>query len=442
MRLEIFPSSLLDTAVDTYEKNFGCRPKVAVFAPGRVNLIGEHVDYNEGFVLPFALPFKTIIVGSISKSRESRIYSASFQSACSFVISSDMKKGDPTWANYIKGSIYQYLPNIPPDFAFDAVVVSNVPLGSGLSSSAALEVAMATFIEKLCGLSDISPVIKARRCQKAEHTFADTPCGIMDQYISAMGVKGNLLCIDCRSQEYELVPFGKGENGPVVLVTNSNVKHSLSGSEYPVRVQQCTAAVQIIQKKYPEVKSLRDTTMVMLEAVKDDMEEVIFRRARHCITENERTLAVVAALKTGDFVTVGTNMTQSHMSLRDDYEVSCKELDILVDLALKIPGVLGSRMTGGGFGGCTVTLVERAAVRRVEAQLRQQYEGTTGIHCECYEALPSEGAGELALPSKGLMDAWMWSAGTVAAVGVAVFSWQEFERTFCAVVLLQQVVGK
>lgn len=252
-------------------------------------------------------------------------------------------------------------------------------------------VATATLLEGLFGLRP-DGVQKALRCQKAEHTFAGTPCGIMDQYISAMGKSGNLLLLDCKTNTFQLVPFGKGGDSPIILVTNSNVKHELSGSEYPDRVKQCQRAVQILKTKYSQVNSLRDATMEMLESVKADMEDVVYRRARHVIDENVRTLATVKALESKNYEGVGQYMTQSHNSLRDDYEVSCEELDFLVKVALQVPGVYGSRMTGGGFGGCTVTLVAKSAVKELEKALRENYFKQYHLRCECYEAVPSDGA--------------------------------------------------
>ena len=274
-------------------------------------------------------------------------------------------------------------------------------------------VATATFLEQLCGLGNkVSPVTKALRCQKAEHTFADTPCGIMDQYISAMGKEKNLLLIDCRSQEYTLVPFASSDRAPVVLVTNSNVKHTLSGSEYPDRVRQCREAVAAIAKKHPNVSALRDCNMEMLDSVKSKLSAVNYNRARHCIKEDARTLATVRALREGDYKSVGRFMTESHNSLQHDFEVSCAELDTLVELALKIEGVYGSRMTGGGFGGCTVTLVEREAVGRLKQYLKENFP-----LCECYEAVPSSGA-NVADPVENKSASW-WDWLPLAAAAAA-----------------------
>jgi galactokinase len=204
---------LLQSAIETYESKFGVAPEVAVFAPGRVNLIGEHTDYNGGFVLPFALPFRTVVVASrVTNSHESSIYSANAdegESMVKFQINESLSKGEPFWANYVKGTVFQYAKDLPANFAFNAVMISDVPIGSGLSSSASLEVSIATLLEKLCDLK-VPGVEKALRCQKAEHTFVGTPCGIMDQFISSMGQKNHLLLIDCRHSSYELIPFGSG----------------------------------------------------------------------------------------------------------------------------------------------------------------------------------------------------------------------------------------
>ena len=274
---------------------------------------------------------------------------------------------------------------------------------------------MATFLEKIACITSVTPVNKALRCQKAEHTFADTPCGIMDQYISAMGCEKNLLLIDCRSREYKLVPFASSDNAPVMVVTNSNVKHQLSGSEYPDRVRQCKEAVAIIKKSHKSVMALRDCTMEMLDSVKAQLPAVCYNRARHCIKEDARTLATVKALEAGDYVSVGKYMTQSHRSLQEDFEVSCTELDTLVDLALAVDGVYGSRMTGGGFGGCTVTLVKRGSVEVLIKALE------TGFPlCECYSAVPSAGAG-VADPAIILRKKHSWlSVEYLAPLGVVV----------------------
>ena len=325
---------MLLKAMEVFVRNYGSGPEVAVFAPGRVNLIGEHTDYNDGFVLPFALPFRTIVLASkivdtcgyscIDSNVVSCTIEESYLRPVSFRIDDTLQKSEPTWANYVKGTVYHYMKDLPLNFAFNAVIISNVPLGSGLSSSAALEVAIGTALEQLCGLTNVNGVEKALRCQKAEHTFCDTPCGIMDQFISSLGEKGKLLLIDCRYQTYNAIPFGNisDKNSPVVVVTNSLVKHQLSGSEYPDRVRQCKEAVAAIKNKYPAVTALRDCTMEMLDTVQKGPHAVsptVYKRARHCITEDSRTNGAVAALERGEYAEVGRLMTASHNSLRDDY---------------------------------------------------------------------------------------------------------------------------
>jgi galactokinase len=445
---------MLGQAVARFTQEFGGHPTVAAFAPGRVNLIGEHVDYNAGFVLPFALPFRTIVVGSVVRRASSSAANANLSTVIScnidqpaqFVINRNLKKLDagPMWANYVIGTAYQYLDYLPADCAFQAVYLSDVPIGSGLSSSASLEVATATLLEELFGLkgSNFSGVSKALRCQKAEHDFAGVPCGIMDQYVSSLGQSGSLLLIDCRSNTFDLVHMGSAAAidavestaaRPVMIVCNSNVKHALTGSEYPDRVRQCKEAVSALQRMFPEVQALRDAKLDQLYALraaegkdystavpegtgkkpstliahdsdtrpataptagKASLSEVAYRRAHHCITEDIRTLTAVEALKKGDYVTVGKNMTESHLSLQWDFEVSCDELDTLVTEALNVDGVYGSRMTGGGFGGCTVTLVRADRAKALIQHLKRVYPS-----CECYEVQPSAGAGILDLRS-------------------------------------------
>ncbi len=448
-----------------FVEEYGRKPQCAVFAPGRVNLIGEHVDYNDGFVLPFALPFRTIIVGDVvrSSNHTSRVTSCNIiptsDNTATFTCDSTLSKGQPTWANYVKGVVYQYLNDLPPGAAFEAVIMSDVPIGSGLSSSASLEVATATFLEVLYKLdtsSSIPGMTKAKRCQLAEHTFADMPCGIMDQSVSAMAHEGSLLLLDCRTNDFQLITVGSkappGTPLPAVVICNSNVKHTLSGSEYPDRVRQCNEAVAALQEMHSEIKALRDATIEQLEALnkrgsekhktavphsgnyaakvasKDkvrlakkassgnlrkqqeqkveagggpkaassssSISEVAYQRAHHCISEDCRTIRAARALEDGNYEIVGDLMTQSHLSLQFDYEVSCSELDLLVCTALKVPGVYGSRMTGGGFGGCTVNLVKADCVDELISQLKQAYPA-----CDCYLATPSAGADELPLDS-------------------------------------------
>ncbi|XP_042310529.1 galactokinase [Sceloporus undulatus] len=383
--------SLLAAARGSYRRTFGADPKIAASAPGRVNLIGEHTDYNQGFVLPMALRMYTVIVGS---PREDKIISivttaeeAEDPKKVQFPVPGEglvLKPGEPRWANYVKGVVQHYKAGPLP--GFNAVITSSVPLGAGLSSSASLEVATYTFLQQLCP-DDRDPVAKALVCQKAEHTFAMMPCGIMDQFISVMGTEGHALLLDCRSLETCLVPLA--DPNVLVLITNSNVRHTLTGSEYPTRRHQCEEAAKVLGKP-----SLREATMTDLEKVKGLLSEEVYRRARHVIGEIERTTRAVEALKSRDYQTFGQLMVESHNSLRDDYEVSCPELDELVSAAMEIPEVYGSRMTGGGFGGCTVTLLESGAAEKVLRHIKEKYSGKATF----YFSTPSGGAKAHPLP--------------------------------------------
>ncbi|XP_038591940.1 galactokinase [Micropterus salmoides] len=384
-------SELVSGARRLYEQVFGEEaPQAAVCAPGRVNLIGEHTDYNQGFVLPMALPLVTVVVGSQTSGKDVTVVTATEDAdeprRVDFSLPTDgslLSPGLPRWANYVKGVIQHY--RAPPVSGFRAVVASSVPLGGGLSSSASLEVAFYTFLQQLKP-DDGDKVLKAVACQQAEHTHAGVPCGIMDQFVSVLGREGHALLIDCRSMEATPVPLA--DSGLVILITNSNVKHSLTGSEYPMRRRQCEEAASILGKD-----SLRDATMKDLEEARGTLDDVIYRRARHVIEEIDRTVQAAEALKRGAYKEFGKLMVESHNSLRDLYEVSCRELDELVSAAMEVEGVFGSRMTGGGFGGCTVTLLQAHAIDRTILHIQERYSGTPTF----YVTTPSEGARTLSL---------------------------------------------
>jgi len=385
--------ALKEDAVKKFKEMFpGKEATVAACAPGRVNLIGEHTDYNDGFVFPMALPQVTVVVGCPSGDNKITIATAS-ESAdlpCSVEFASPTPEsplvpGTPKWANYVKG-VVQNFKDVPEVPGFTALIVSNVPLGGGVSSSASLEVAMYTFLEALTGKKASTLKAKALSCQKAEHDFPGMPCGIMDQFISVMGKEGHALLIDCRSMEASLVPLTNPD--VTVLVVNSNVKHELTGSEYPTRRKHCFEGADALKKK-----SLRDATLDDLAAARSSMSDDVYKRARHVIGEITRTVEAAEALKQSDYGRFGKLMVESHDSLRDDYEVSCKELDELVALATSCDGVYGSRMTGGGFGGCTVTMLKSSAVDHVVKYIDEKFSGKASF----YVASPSDGARELSL---------------------------------------------
>ncbi len=362
---------------------------VAVCAPGRVNLIGEHTDYNDGFVFPMALDRVTTIVARPRNDGRIRMFSVLQEQMAEFAIDSVVTKDPPKWSFYARGAAEALrLRGLAPR-GMDALVSSDVPLGSGLSSSAAFEVATALALLTVNGKT-LDGVELAKACQWAEHHYAGMPCGIMDQFISVMGQAGHALLLDCRDLSRRQVPI-RDENLRI-LVANTNVKHELVQGEYQARRNQCQRAVDSVKKRYPNVKALRDVTLDMLETVRMGMDPMVFLRATHVITENKRTQDFAAALEKNDWSTAGRLMYESHQSLRDNYGVSCRELDVLVDIARSVPGVYGARMTGGGFGGCIVALLPSHTVAAMEDALASQYPEKTNLNSTYFVTRPSAGA--------------------------------------------------
>ncbi|MEX2544583.1 MAG: galactokinase [Phycisphaeraceae bacterium] len=380
-------------AVARFEQAYGHPPRHAAVAPGRVNLIGEHTDYNDGYVLPMAIERQAIILASPRDDDTVRVRSTNVAGEASFQLTPGITPGEPAWGNYVRGVVAGYLQKgIDPGTGFDALVDSTVPTGGGLSSSAALEVSTATLIETMAG-KELDGVEKALLCQRSDHDFVGVPAGIMDQFISVFGQAGHALLIDCRTHEHRPVPLDDPDI--VVLIANTNVEHELATGEYGKRSDQCQAAARSLG-----VDSLRDATLDQLQDAFEDEDELAYRRARHVITENQRTLAAVEAMTQRDWRALGPLMFASHVSLRDDYEVSCRELDLLVDLACEhVHGgdVIGSRMTGGGFGGCTVSLVRAHAADRVADDLHHRYQAATGIEPTVFVTQPAAGARPLRL---------------------------------------------
>jgi galactokinase len=371
-----------------FQKKYGRAPRWIVAAPGRVNVIGEHTDYNDGFVLPMAIERYTVMAADSSSSSSSfSTYDTHFKESAKIDISAPVAKGQPKWSNYIRGVLAGFQNRGQKIPALDVAFMSTVPLGGGLSSSAALEVCTATLIEAATG-KIIDPIEKALLAQKAEHDFAGVPCGIMDQFISTLGREGHLLLLDCRSRKTELVPMS--DPSVALLVINTNVKHELGSGEYARRRAECEAAAEILG-----VKSLRDATADKLEKTKGRMNEVIYRRARHVIGEIERTLHAAEGIRHSNWPGVGHLMYASHASLRDDYEVSCAELDAVVEIAESIGtkgGIYGCRMTGGGFGGCCVALVKASAVDAITKKIAADYKTKTGIEAAIFASRPASGA--------------------------------------------------
>ncbi|MEN9535871.1 MAG: galactokinase [Verrucomicrobiota bacterium] len=379
--------SLAHEAAAGLLENLHSNASIIATAPGRVNLIGEHIDYCDGYVLPFAIDRHILIAGTPNGIRSARIATALGGDIVEFDLSQAVEEGEPKWSNYLRGVIrgFQDLGHKIPGFV--AYIVSSVPGGAGLSSSAALECATATFIEGLIGI-EMGTRAKALLCQKAEHDFAHVPCGIMDQFASAFGSKDHLVLIDCMTAEPQLVPFSHVDL--TVLITNSMVHHELSDGGYALRRRHTEEALAIIGKH-----SWRDVTLTDVEDAWDKLTDPINRRARHVVSEIARTAEAAEALRTDDFEKLGPLMAASHQSLRDDFEVSCKELDLLVDAANKIGrsgGVIGSRMTGGGFGGSTVTLCESKKANEIADQIAAEYHAMTGITAEIFASRPRAGA--------------------------------------------------
>ena len=372
--------------IDAFHKLFGADGNVRVFrAPGRVNLIGEHTDYNLGFVLPVALDLATSIATAPSGDGKLRIHSEDRGETREFDVAAiGSMAPQRAWTDYPIGVAQELVKAGVAIEPASLLIRSTVPEGSGLSSSAALEVSSA--LAFLRGRA-IDPLQLARLCQSAERNFVGLPCGIMDQYISVFGREHSAVEIDCRSLGHRLVAL---PGGITFVAVNTMVKHALAGSAYKERVAECAAACEALG-----VASLRDVTPEQFAANQQRLPDVVRRRARHVVTEDARVNQFVEASGRGDLAAMGRLMVESHQSLRRDYEVSCPELDFLVDAALAVPGVHGSRMTGGGFGGCTVTLVDESAAGTFHAEIGQRYNREFGIIPQVYTCTPSAGAGEV-----------------------------------------------
>lgn len=379
--------TLAVSTANAFKQRTRSAPQWIAAAPGRVNLIGEHTDYNDGFVFPMALERYTVIAAAPNGTCEIRLTSSTADAPAAIDLGRPITRGEPAWANYVKGVVvgFQRLGCKIP--GFDAHIESTVPLGGGVSSSAALEVATATLLEAITG-KKLSQVQKGLLCQKAEHEYALMPCGIMDQFISVMGRADHVLLLDCQSTKTKQVPMRS--KSVAILVINTNVKHELTGSEYPDRRRQCEAAAKALG-----VKSLRSCTLADINAAPSKLDNLVFRRARHVVTEIERTTTAARAFADGDWKTAGALMYASHGSLRGDYEVSCPELDNVVKIAHGIGlkgGVYGCRMTGGGFGGCCVALVESSKVKAIAATIAKAYKAKTKITPALFVSRPGQGA--------------------------------------------------
>jgi galactokinase len=375
------------TIAEKYRAKFGVNPHV-YRAPGRVNLIGEHTDYNDGFVMPAALGFYCWVGASLRQDRKLIVSSEEFPEQAEVELSSGPLQPSHTWSDYSVGVAEQLQKAGYRLSGANLLVHGEVPMGAGLSSSASIEVATALALSEESGLSIDRPHL-ARICQQAENDFVGMRCGIMDQFISLHGRANQALMLDCRSLDFELVPIPESVK---LVICNTGVKHTLAGGEYNLRRQECEEAVRALQKALPEIRALRDVSLEQLEEHRKLLSELLYKRAKHIVTENERVLNSVEALREGDLDQFGVYMAESHVSLRDLFEVSCAELDLMVDLANREPGVYGARMTGGGFGGATINLVEARHAASFAESVAKGYQKETGITAVVYTCRPADGA--------------------------------------------------
>jgi galactokinase len=370
---------------------FQAEPAIFV-APGRVNLIGEHTDYAEGFVMPAAIDFATLAAISPRSDGKIVLYSENYQEERSFDASALPAKASKHWTDYPMGVVAILTGEGHKIPGFSLSLWGDVPLGSGLSSSAALEVATSLAVLSLIGASYPGPVL-ARLCQRVENEFVGANCGIMDQFISANGEENHALLLDCRDLSFKLAPIPADV---ALVIANTMVKHSIAGGDYPTRRRESEAACAVINSHRGNVPFLRDATLEDLEKWGHEMEPKSLMRARHVISENLRTVAAEKALEKGDLAEVGRLMAEAHWSYSKDFEGSCAEADAMVELAQDIPGLIGARLTGGGFGGCTINLVERSQAKAFAEELGRRYTAKFGIVPQIHVCHASGGAHRVA----------------------------------------------
>ena len=366
------------------ENNFD----LIINSPGRINIIGEHTDYNNGFVLPTAIDRK--IQFKLKKNdtlKTCNVYSNNFNTSFSFELDK-VKKSEQQWENFILGVVYEIQQLSNKLEGFDCVLESDIPIGSGVSSSAALECGLAYGLNELFSIG-LSKLVIVELSQRAEHNYVGTKCGIMDQFASVMSKKDHVILLDCQSLDYEFVPF-KIEPYKILLL-NTNVSHNLASGEYNIRRSQCEEGVKIIQQKYAAINSLRDVSQAMLNEFKNELSPVIFNRCTYVVEEKTRVLNSVEALKDNKLDLLGAYMYQTHEGLQHLYEVSCPELDFLVYFSKKYSEVIGARVMGGGFGGCTINLIHKDAINGFVEEISEAYFKKFNIKLTAFEAMPSEG---------------------------------------------------
>lgn len=370
----------------SYFENF--KPELIVESPGRINLIGEHTDYNFGYVLPTAIEKQiTLKFRKNNSTMQCHLFTVGYNKRFQLDLNA-ISRSEVEWENYILGVLNELLKRTDKLRGFDCIIESKLPIGSGLSSSAALECGLAFGLNVLFDLQ-LSKMDIVRLSQKAEHTFVGTQCGIMDQFASVMSQKGHVLMLDCKSLEYNLIPIALDPYKMVML--NTKVSHNLASSEYNTRKMECEEGVRIIQQKYPEVESLRDATKVMLEQSSKEMPRMIYNRCSFIISENKRVLSTAKALRENNLELFGQLLYQAHTGISDLYEVSCPESDFLVNFSKKYDTVLGARQVGGGFGGCVLNIVHQNDVDHYVNEVTNAYKDAFGIDLEAFEVCPSSG---------------------------------------------------
>ena len=363
----------------TFEETFGGQPELLVRSPGRVNIIGEHTDYNEGFVFPATINRQIRCWVRRTGGQTVRLHSLNYGEAVEFELNG--LKRAKHWSDYVKGTLHELERRKLPLGGFEAVIGGDMPLGSGLSSSASFELAISEACAGMFGF-ELAPWDQIKLCRRAENQFVGVGCGIMDQFAIRMGRKNHGLFLDCRSLEYEAVPIPSDEL--LFVIAYTGVPRGLGATEYHQRQKQCQRGVRFFSSINESLRSLRDVTEDLLFINKDKLDPVIYKRCRHVLTENRRVLQAVEALKQPDMKLFGELMNQSHESCKNDYEVSSRELDLLVDLARMVPGVMGARMTGAGFGGCTINLVDKQQVEEFQSRVGSMYRRSTGLEPQFY----------------------------------------------------------
>jgi galactokinase len=370
-------------------------PTTVYCAPGRVNLIGEHTDYNDGFVLPAAIEFYCWVAAAPRSDRKLVFHAENFDETVEASPDSLRAAGKKHWSSYPVGVAWALQSSGKRLNGANLLISSEVPLGAGLSSSAAIEVAVGFALLQQSGLT-VNRTELAQLCQKAENEFVGARVGIMDQFVACHGRASHALLLDCRSLECKLVKLPPGMQ---FVICNTMVKHEIGSSQYNVRRAECEEGVRTLRTVLPGIRALRDVTLIQLEEHRALLTPKVYLRCRHVITENQRVQSAVRAFESGDFRALGQWMHESHGSLREEYEVSCKELDLLVEIAAGQPGVIGARMTGGGFGGCTINLVEPAAVEAFKQNVAAEYLARTGLKPDIYVSPAADGVRQVEVSS-------------------------------------------